>query len=472
MPGTTRRELAGPTPVGLAALLLAAFALLATSPSLPTLRSHVVGEATISPGETVERELRIHLDPRAGPPSRASVLVGFESAVGLGPSYTDQATVALIEAHDARGSFPAVGDASARCAEGCDLVYRIALTADPGVLPASVARYVADVEFQFQNFGYPDTSWLRTELDGATTGPPPPLWAFLAGVVALAVGIAAGPAVARRLGPRWQRRSTATLMVLLIAPLVWLFVTRLVALLAQLDQPQLGSPLYVLFLVDPWSIALLGTLAWGLRRGLRRRDEDGGWLLGLAAVATVGLGGLWLGDLVGEAAILQPLVAVLAFAVLGGLGGLIIGQAWRTDERAFHDRGLAAAAVLSHGIVIAGFGYLAVDAFYGPFSNGSALLLLIPMLVVAILFRRWFRGGRALLVLVDLIIAGVGVLGAVATGLGGTVGSVTGSLQLQNIGVLIATVASIVALVTACYRLRRPAHPVPPPAPSPSPATA
>ena len=364
MPGTTPRQLAGPTPAGVAVLALAAIALLATSAPLPTLHSQVVGEAALSPGETVERELRIHLDPEAGPPSLARVSVGFESSIGLSRSYTDQATAELTEAHDAFGSFPVDEDASPRCAEGCDLVYRIDLRAGPDVLPASVARYTADVEFQFRSGPYPDAAWLTTELDGAASGPPSPLWAFLAGVVGLVAGIAAGPAVARRLGPAWPRRSTIALIVLLLAPLVWLYVTRLVSLLAVWDQLRLGSPLYVLFLVDPWSIALLGTLAWGLWRGFHRRDVDGGWLLGLAAVATVGLAGLWLGDLVGEAAIVQPLVAALAFAVLGGLGGLIIGQAWRTDARAWHDRGWAAAAVLSHGVVIAGFGFLAMNAMY------------------------------------------------------------------------------------------------------------
>ena len=240
------------------------------------------------------------------------------------------------------------------------------------MLPASVARYTADVEFQFRSGPYPDAAWLTTELDGAASGPPSPLWAFLAGVVALVAGIAAGPAVARQLGPAWPRRSTIALIVLLLAPLGWLYVTRLVSVLAQWHQLRLGSPLYVLFLVDPWSIALLGTLAWGLWRGFRRRDLDGGWLLGLAAVATVGLGGLWLGDLVGEAAIVQPLVAALAFALLGGLGGLIIGEAWRTDERAWHDRGWAAAAVLSHGVVIAGFGFLAMNAMYDEIPGTAA----------------------------------------------------------------------------------------------------
>ena len=36
-----------------------------------------------------------------------------------------------------------------------------------------------------------------------------------------------------------------------------------------------------LFLVaDPWSVILLGTLAWGIWRGYRRWPVDGGWLLG------------------------------------------------------------------------------------------------------------------------------------------------------------------------------------------------
>ena len=159
----------------------------------------------------------------------------------------------------------------------------------------------------------------------------------------------------------------------------------------------------------------------------------------------------------GEAAIVQPLVAALAFALLGGLGGLIIGEAWRTDERAWHDRGWAAAAVLSHGVVIAGFGFLAMNAMYDGSGNGSAFLLLVPLVVVAVLFRRWFRGGRAGLILVDLIIAGLGVLGAFVTGFGTiSVAGTSSPFELENLGVMIATVASIVALVTACYPMRRP----------------
>jgi hypothetical protein len=474
MPRTSPREVAGPTPLGLAALLVAGAALLATGAPIPSLSSHMVGEAILAPGETVERELRVHLDPPGGRPTTGHVSVRFQSALGLSTAYSVQATLELTEAHDATGSFDPATDAGARCIDGCDLVYRLAIRAGPAVLPASVARYVADVEFRFGNGpSQPDPAWLRTDLDGTTTGVPSPLWAYLAGVIALIAGGAAGPAVARRLGPRWERRSAHALIVVLIAPLVWLFVTRLLSLLPVLDQVQLGSPLYVLFLVDPWSVGLLGTLAWGVWHGLRRRPADGGWLLGLAAVAAVGLGGLWLGDLVGEAAIVQPIAAALAFAVLGGLGGSIIGDAWRTDARAAHDRGWAAAAILSHGIVIAGFGYLAMDSIYSPFGNPSALLALVPAAVLAILLRRWFRGGRAVLILVDLIIAGIGVLGAWATaGLGGTFGSDASSIELQNVGVTIAVVASVVALISACYPLRRPGDDGPPPAPQPSVATA
>jgi len=123
-------------------------------------------------------------------------------------------------------------------------------------------------------------------------------------------------------------------------------------------------------------------------------------------------------------------------------------------------------------VLIAGFGFLVVDAIDAPFGNGSAFLLLIPMVVLLVLVRRWLRGGRALLILVDLVIAAIGLLGAWATGFGtSSIGGFASPFELEDLGVIIATIAAMVALVSAFHPMGRSGS-QPPPAPSPAPATA
>ena len=65
-------------------------------------------------------------------------------------------------------------------------------------------------------------------------------------------------------------------------------------------------------------------------------------------------------------------------------------------------------AVVAHGILIAGFGFVAAEAISSPFQrDASGLLCLVPAALVALAFARWLHGGRRWLILFDLLIAAV-----------------------------------------------------------------
>jgi hypothetical protein len=178
-------------------------------------------------------------------------------------------------------------------------------------------------------------------------------------------------------------------------------------------------------------------------------------LLGLSAVATVGLGGLWLAWRLTSETVLQPIFVAAPFVLLGGVGGIVIGQAWRTDRRADHDRWWAALAVLSHGVVIAGFGFLAEQSFYDPFANSpTSVLALVPAALVTLAFRRWLSGRQFWLALFDLIIAGTGLLGLWlwSTNFVGFT-TVPSRLEIDDVAVFVAVAAALVALVTSFHRM-------------------
>jgi hypothetical protein len=214
-------------------------------------------------------------------------------------------------------------------------------------------------------------------------------------------------------------------------------------------------PSLLLYLVDPWSTILLVTLSWGMVRGLQRWRADGGWLLGLAAVAVTGLGGLFLAWIMTLDPVVQPVIMGVGAIAVGGLAGFVVGQAWRTDARAFHDRWWAGSAVVAHGILIAGFGFLAVQSFQDPFATvPGSLLLLIPAALLMWALRRWFRGRRAWLALFDLLILAIGTLGLwfwfSPSGYFGTGGP---GFQIDDLAVLIAVAAAAVAAVTAFHTM-------------------
>jgi hypothetical protein len=151
-------------------------------------------------------------------------------------------------------------------------------------------------------------------------------------------------------------------------------------------------------------------------------------------------------------AVVQPIALAIPFVVLGLTAGVVIGQAWRTDARAGHDRWWAALAVLSHGVVIAGFGFLAnggLDDRSNP-GNLAPLLALIPAALVALAFRRWLGGRNVWLVLFDILIAATGLLGVwvwTSVSLGFSTGPA--SFEIDDLAVGIAVVASLVAMATA-----------------------
>jgi hypothetical protein len=448
-----------------AVLAIAALALLATSPPPPNLASHVIGEVMLGGGETAEREFRIRLDPSAGQPTRGSLTLAFQAANGLETAYTDDATLAFVAGVDAGGHpLPPDSIPVERCTAGCELTYRIRITAGRDVLPASVVRYEAGVRFDWDG-GYRalDPSWLRIELAGSATGPVAPTWSLLAGLLALAAGIALGPRVDRLLPPARRTWPAFGLLGLVVAMMAWLVLGRLVLWLGMAGRIGL-TPLVLVQLVDPWSLGLLATLAWGVRRGVGRWPKDGGWLLGVAVVAVVGLGGLWFASWSTYGPFVQPIVLGAQFALLGGLGGVVIGQAWRTDPRPRHDRWWAALSALGHGVVIAGFGFLAVQSLTDPVGGSpQSLLLLVPAALVAWAWRRWLRGRQGWLILFDVAIAAIGLLGLYLwTSLSSGFGAPS-RIELGDVAVAIAVVAAVVAFATSLHALPRPeAAPRPP----------
>ena len=462
---TRRARSPGPSIRALVILSLTAVALLATGTPVPTLQGRALGEVVIGAGETVERDVRIHLDPVAGRATSGTIGTTLQAASGLEPGYSLDTTIELV-----RPDEPVAADALPnafpveRCIEGCDLAYQVRIAAGPGVLPGSVVRYEVHVRLAYESFDQPPTSALDIRVDGPAGTPVAPIWAILAGVLALIGGIAVGPEVHRRLPTgRWTLPSLA-LVAIAIGLIAWMAVEGLINLrrFDAFDQVT-RSPLSLVFLVDPWSTILLATLAWGVWRGRERWSTDGGWLLGLAAVAMVGLGGLWLAWRLTLDAFVQPVLLAAVFAVLGGLGGLVIGQAWRTDPRADHDRWWAALVILSNGILIAGFGFIAEQSFFDPFSSSpTSLLALIPGGLLVIALRRWLGGHRFWLALLDILTAAAGLLGLYLWS-SSVIGATTTPwrLEIDDVAVGVAVAAALVAAATAFHSMPRATEPSP-----------
>ena len=466
----------GPSRLGLLALGLSAIAFLATSQVGASIARQVTGEVVLGGDEHVDRTLHIHVGSAGGGASGGSLGLTVLAPSGLGRARSDDVSVSLVAASDALGTFDPESDIPvARCAAGCDLSYTIRVAAASGVLPGSFVRYSVEVRLYYDNRqASPDGSALALELDGATTAPVTPLWSLLAGLLAVLAGIAAGPLVER--GPGRRRRwPTLALVMLGLGAMAWNVATNVVYLFRYVDPAAiLSSPRGILAVADPWSMAVLGTLTWGVWRGVVRRPADGGWLLGMAAVAATGLGGLWLAwsSTLGAAAV-QPVGLGVLFAVPGLVGGMVIGQAWRTDPIAKHDRWWVTFAVLGHGIIVAGFAYIAADSILGSFELTDSLptlaVTVLPMTLVLVGFRRWLRGRRAVLAWIDVLVAAAGVLGLLVwLGLGSARGGLAPlDMSFPDVGALLAIAASLVALVTAFHALPKPASPTPP-APAPA----
>ena len=462
----------GPSIRALAVLSLSALALLATGQQQATLEDRAFGEVVISAGETIDRELRIHVDPEGGHATSGAIAPILQAASGLQSSHSLDATIGLVRADlPDGGDTPPTTFPVERCTQGCDLTYQVRIEAGPGVLPGSVIRYEVHVRLVYDGFGQPRASAMDVQVDGPAGAPVAPIWAILAGLVALIGGIIVGPAVHRRLPASRRALPSLALVAIPIVLIAWMAVEGLVNLSRYDAFDQVArSPLSLLSIVDPWSTILLATLAWGVWRGRERWSTDDGWLLGLAAVALVGLGGLWLAWRLTLDADVQPVLLAAVFAVFGGLGGVVIGQAWRTDSGADHDRWWAALAILSNGILIAGFGFLAEQSFFDPFaSSPTSLLALIPGGLLAVALRRWLRGRPFWLALLDILIALIGLLGLYlwsTTNVGIT--TTPSRLEIDDVAVIVAVAAALVAAVTAVHSMPRTSDPSPVPASTPS----
>lgn len=474
----------GPNRTGLVALVLAAVAFLATGAPIPTLEASAVGEVELGPGRVVDHPVRVHLEPGAADgATRSSLRIGFRSGSGLDLGYSAVAT-ATLTGQGAPAPASELGGISLPlddCVPGCDLDYVAHFEAGPTVLPGSIARYQVDLLIEYGGgSGSRPSSLASVELAGPASGPPPTAWSLVTALLGLAAGWWFAPRTDAALGGR-RRWPAIALAAMPIVVLVVLGIQRL-AVLAPTELAVRNALFYV---VEPWSLILSGTLAWGVARGVRRWDGDGGWALGLGAVATAGLGGLWLAWWTTLEPVGQPLVAAVVAGLLGVLAGTVVGQGWRVDPRAAHDRVAAGAAVVSHGIIIAGFGFLTAASLYDPFGGGQGFLALVPAILVAVALRRWFAGGRAWLILFDLLIAGVGLVGwslVVPTDGGSLV--TLGREAIGRVAVTIAVGAAVVAVITAFHQMPRPVSPAavdptadadsavsPPAAPAASPPT-
>jgi hypothetical protein len=447
----TARPGPGPSRSGLLVLAVASLALLATSQSIGTLESKAAGEVGLSGGETVEQAVRVHLTPDAvQDASRGTIRAGFRSGNGLDVGYSGDATVMLVPAAGAATATQAGELPLSDCPTGCDLAYTARFEAAQDVLPGSTARYEVVVEIQYGgSFGDRPSSYVTIELEQPATGPAPATWAVIAGVLGLLAGWFAGPRVDAALGPgrRWP---AVALAVVPVAALVLELVQRL-ALMSDIG---VGLAEVGLFFFDPWTTALLVILAGGVIRGIRRWDADGGWSLGLGALALAGLGGLWLVWRATLEPVGQPVVAAVVAAALGLIAGTVVGQGWRVDARAAHDRLPAGAAIVSNGILIAGFAFLANNSLFDPFSTTPvALSLLIPAGLVALALWLWFGSSRVLLILFDLLIVLAGLLGLWVFVIGGGYPFTLGPEAIGSVAVAIAFGAAVVGLVSAFHRM-------------------
>ncbi len=111
--------------------------------------------------------------------------------------------------------------------------------------------------------------------------------------------------------------------------------------------------------------------------------------------------------------------------------------------------------MLSHGILIAGFGFLSIQWLYDPFGGSpTALVALVPAALLALALRRWFGGRRRWLLLFDGLIVAVGLLGSwLWFGASTTFGSSDG-FRLDDLGIVTAVVAAAVAFITALHVMR------------------
>jgi hypothetical protein len=168
-------------------------------------------------------------------------------------------------------------------------------------------------------------------------------------------------------------------------------------------------------------------------------------------------------------AAIQPTSLAIELAGFGLVLGVVVGQTWFRPEAGIAGRRLVPSlAVISQGIICAGFAYLAVNALdlAGINLGAPQPLLAVPLVVaVAIVLAglwRWFRGSRWLMALANLLLAIVGLLGFFLwPSLTNTTGTATNDTLLANLAIGLEVAATIVGFVIS-LRLYRPTRNVEP----------
>jgi hypothetical protein len=457
----------GPRRAALVALAIAALAGIATSATPPTAKDEAVGEIGIDGGTSQTRELQIHLAPPLGKgPTMGELDVSLRSAADIGRVYTPAIDVSVTD-----GDGTPLGSTGSTtntiplpvesCAVGCNLVYRLVFTAHDDVGPAASFRYQAFVKFTWGDYsgGPPDGGGLRVETTGGGDAVPPIGWSLIIG--AMLVGLLAGLAIGTSLrsSERARRLPAGILIGVLVVFGAWPIVVYL--LYTILPEIELGVDVdwpYQSSIAIGWFASfLLLALAFALIIGLRRMKRDGGWLLGLAGVSTIALGGVWLAWTIGSFAVMRPIAMAAAVAGLGCLAGILVQVTWGGGRAAIAGRRLwPSLAIVSQGFIIAGLVYAGLVGLE-PTSFASAqplaLATLVPALIVAVGTWLWFRGSRLLMILVNLLLLAIGLLGTfLMSGLGGLQGTSDTGVVPLNAFVVMEVAATFVGLVTATQR--------------------
>jgi hypothetical protein len=471
-----------PRPIALILLAVAGLAAIATSATPPVLESRATGDVAIGGGTAQTRNIRIHLALSASDRLKAGALsVGLRSAADFGPAYTDAVDVA-IQGPAGQPIPRTPGDSATSiplpvelCASGCDLAYRLVFVARDDVGPGATIRFESIVRFEYDYSASPDPAGLIVQVEGQDGGTALPV-GWLGILAAGLLGVIIGAFVGRRL--RMAGRARIVPAAIVIGLLVVGGTLPLAILAVYTVMPRaFYDPLrgYDSGVTWPYpgglaggllAAALLLALGVALAVGLRRWPRDGGWLLGLAAVSTVALGGVWLGWTVGSFAVLQPAVMAILVAILGLLLGAIVGQTWGVGGDEVAGRRLwPSVAVISQGFLASGLWFFALSGIDTPGPRGPDPVLLVPLVglvIVAAGTWRWFRGSRWLMILTNLVLSVIGVLGAflyssLVNGFGGA-----DSDSLPFLGfVYLEVAAAIAGLVASTQAYGGPVSPSP-----------
>ncbi len=427
---------------------IAALAGIATTASAPTADGYVDGALIISSGSTLTREVRIHLAPVGSGPTSGQLSVRLRSAAGFGPAYSGDIVVTIAPIDATPGSphrsYADLEIPVESCSTGCDLAYLVSFTAADSVGPLAMLRYRADVSFQFGYGGSQEPAVLVIELVGTDGATEPFGWLVVlaVGVIGLILGMLA-PSLQRLRGR--TRLIPAFVTIGALAIVGFLPIGYLVYAVIASEVPLHFDEVLVL---GPLSISLL-VLPFAMFRGVRRWKTDHGWLLGLATVATITLGGLWFALAVASSGLLE----IVRTSVVAAVGGLVLGTLLRQTWLA-KDHGLAglrmwpALAVVSQGLLISGLLAVAVPGLQ-PIPIVAAAVVLVGLV-------RWFARSPMMMGTLNAVLLVIGVLGTllfVGVTRSGFLGADASSFVPL---ILIEVGAAAVGLITATRRFRTP----------------